>query len=497
MSHMDRTITVRTSSTGTKNSGRNLRHNNRLGKNEKHIDYDLVDNNIVYYREEGKLIKQNSTRELRDYVGSNDYEKEAVTELYTDKIDKYNTTQDRTNLKLSKEGFYDNLKGKKTVNLDREIIITVGNKNDFIGMSSKDIESELEMRKKVISKAVDGFEERYPSLKLTQAHIHLDERNPMSKHENLRYINPHAHLDYIPIVEQGKTKNDKYKKPTPSQDKAMMEMFPSDTPRQAYEAFLEDYRGWMDELILEEDPTYNRMIIGADTHLTVDEYKAKEDVLKEVDSLLDSAKQTKKNADLSIAEQGKNFEKVLEVQVTKFKNEVASKNDELQEKESVILVREKSVEEQEKINIEKEKHIDVKTQELNEQVGKLTKANKQVQKDYASVQELFQKTAQERAEVEERKSLVSIREQKFNEKVTDFTDKLQKQMEKMYDNVMEKYVQIVKGIRSGELCSKESLQVMEDNHPDKLRADMEEFISPVLTDDDIKGMESKDDGMSL
>lgn len=476
VSHMDRTITVRTSSTGTKNSGRNLRHNNRLGKNEKHIDYDLVDNNIVYYREDGKLIKQNSTKELRDYVGSNDYEKEAVTELYADKIDKYNTTQDRTNLKLSKEGFYDNLKGKKTVNLDREIIITVGNKNDFIGMSSKDIESELEVRKKVINKAVDGFEERYPSLKLTQAHIHLDERNPVSKHENLRYVNPHAHLDYIPIVEQGKTKNDKYKKPTPSQDKAMMEMFPSDTPRQAYEAFLEDYRGWMDELILEEDPTYNRMIIGANTHLTVDEYKAKEDVLKEVDSLLDSAKQTKKNADLSISEQEKNFKKVLDGKVAQFKNEVAIMNDELQEKASVILVREKSVKEQEKINDKTGKHIDVKTQEL---------------KNYIDV------ARKEREQVKEQKSLVSMREQKFNETVVEFKDKVQKQMEKMYDNVMEKYVQIVKGIRSGELCSKESLQAMEDNHPDKLRADMEELISPILTDDDIKGIGSKDEGMSL
>ena len=463
VSHMDRTITVRTSSTGTKNSGRNLRHNNRLGKNEKHIDYDLVDNNIVYYREDGKLIKQNSTKELRDYVGSNDYEKEAVTELYADKINKYNSTQDRTNLKLSKEGFYDNLKGKKTVNLDREIIITVGNKNDFLGMSSKDIESELNVRKKVINKAVDGFEERYPSLKLTQAHIHLDERNPVSKHENLRYVNPHAHLDYIPIVEQGKTKNDKYKKPTPSQDKAMMEMFPSDTPRQAYEAFLEDYRGWMDELILEEDPTYNRMIIGANTHLTVDEYKAKEDVLKEVDSLLDSAKQTKKNADLSIAEQEKNFKKALEGQVTKFKNDVAIKNDELHKRESNVLLGEQSVEEREKINDKTGKHIDVKTQEL---------------KNYIDV------ARKEREQVKEERTLL----EKAKQGLDNVFDKLELLLEKAKSQPRTR--RLINEIR-------EDHTPLTDKNMDSFSDEINNLSSVVLTDEDLKGIESKDDGMSL
>lgn len=279
---MDRSISFTKDNARRK---RNLKHNNRLYDNEKHIDKKLSENNSLYARNaNGELVRYRATAENYAVVGADDYEKNTIDKLFSERVNEYNAAQ-KGNRRRIKNGMYEEL--NKTVgkrgghNLEREFIFGVGSKEDFVGMSENEIEKEVALREKVLNRAMAGFEERYPCLKLTQAHVHCDERVENKKKPYLQYVNPHAHVDFVPFPDAGYSeKTGKPKKPSASMNKALLQMFPNpeNDSDKAFDDFTEDFRQYMDGLILEEDATYKRKSVGTHSYKSVADYKKEKEI---------------------------------------------------------------------------------------------------------------------------------------------------------------------------------------------------------------------------
>ena len=259
---------------------RNLSHNNRQYSNEPHIDKTLTKNNTLYYRDEqGTLTSKGGEPEFYEYVANPDYEKNTINQLFSAQVNQFNNAQ-KGNRNRILNGMYEHMEstvGKRGgYNTERELILAVGSKEDFKGMSDDAIKAEQELRHKVIDKFIKGFEVRYPSIRITQAHLHEDERNTDKDADPyLSYVNPHAHIDFVPMPVEEFTKKGKPKKPSASMNKALLDMFPNaenDTTK-AFEAFMADARSYIDELASKYDPTHVRKVVGSHDYKKVNEYK--------------------------------------------------------------------------------------------------------------------------------------------------------------------------------------------------------------------------------
>lgn len=259
---------------------RNLSHNNRQYSNEPHIDKTLTKNNTLYYRDEqGTLTSKGGEPEFYEYVANPDYEKNTINQLFSAQVNQFNNAQ-KGNRNRILNGMYEHMEstvGKRGgYNTERELILAVGSKEDFKGKSDDAIKAEQELRHKVIDKFIKGFEVRYPSIRITQAHLHEDERNTdKGAPSYLSYVNPHAHIDYVPMPVEEFTDTGKPKKPSASMNKALLDMFPNpekDTTK-AFNAFMEDARSYIDELALKYDPTHVRKKVGTHDYKKVNDYK--------------------------------------------------------------------------------------------------------------------------------------------------------------------------------------------------------------------------------
>lgn len=270
---------------------RNLSHNNRQYSNEPHIDKTLTQNNTLYYRnEQGTLTSIGGAPVYYEYVANPDYEKNTINHLFSNQVYQFNKAQ-KGNRNRILDGMYEHMAstvGKRGgYNTERELILAVGSKEDFKNMSEDEVKAEQELRHKVVDDFILGFEERYPSIRITQAHLHEDERKVDKDAEPyLSYVNPHAHIDFVPMPVEEFTKTGKPKKPSASMNKALLDMFPNaenDTSK-AFEAFMEDARSYIDELALKYDPTHVRKVVGSHDYKKVNDYKEFKDREKELEA---------------------------------------------------------------------------------------------------------------------------------------------------------------------------------------------------------------------
>ena len=281
-----------------KSRKRNLSHNNRQYSNEPHIDKTLTKNNTLYYRnEQGELTSKGGDPLYYEHVANPDYEKNTINHLFSNQVNQFNNAQ-KGNRNRILDGMYEHMAstvGKRGgYNTERELILAVGSKEDFKDMSEDEVKAEQELRHNVIDDFIRGFEKRYPSIRITQAHLHEDERNTDKGAEPyLSYVNPHAHIDFVPMPVEEFTKTGKPKKPSASMNKALLDMFPNaenDTTK-AFEAFMDDARSYIDELASEYDPTHVRKVVGSHDYKKVNEYKEFKDREKALET-----KETELNA---------------------------------------------------------------------------------------------------------------------------------------------------------------------------------------------------------
>lgn len=154
----------------TKTGMTNIRHNNRdLSEEEfksnehRHINRALSHENIT-------IIK-------RDI-------KEVYHDEFDDALNTYNSKQRRKDRKI--EDYYKHVKKSKTLDLQREFVVSVGNKSDWEKM-------DFNKKRKVgeaLASYVRDFNERHDHLVIYNAVVHLDEDGA-----------PHAHFNVVPIAD--------------------------------------------------------------------------------------------------------------------------------------------------------------------------------------------------------------------------------------------------------------------------------------------------------
>ena len=147
----------------------NIRHNNReLSEKEfrsdahKHIE-----------REKSKYNIQIFKRDIKD----------VYHDLFDDALNAYNAKQKRKDRKI--DDYYKHVQKSKNLDLQREFIVTVGNKADWEKLSFEEKQEVGE----ALARYVRDFNERHDNMIIYNAIVHLDESGA-----------PHAHFNVVPTA---------------------------------------------------------------------------------------------------------------------------------------------------------------------------------------------------------------------------------------------------------------------------------------------------------
>lgn len=147
----------------------NIRHNNRE-LTEKEFKSDA---HRHIQREKSKYNIQIFKRDIKD----------VYHELFDDALNTYNAKQKRKDRKI--DDYYKHVKKSKNLDLQREFIVTVGNKADWEKLS---FEEKREVGE-ALERYVRDFNERHDNMSIYNAIVHLDESGA-----------PHAHFNVVPTA---------------------------------------------------------------------------------------------------------------------------------------------------------------------------------------------------------------------------------------------------------------------------------------------------------
>lgn len=114
-----------------------------------------------------------------DYCNENI--KKVYHELFDEALKRYNDKQTRADRKI--KNYYDKICNSKQEKSFHEIILQIGNKDDMGAESENG-----QLAKQVLDEYYRGFQERNPQLKVFSAHLHMDEATP------------HIHIDFVPFT---------------------------------------------------------------------------------------------------------------------------------------------------------------------------------------------------------------------------------------------------------------------------------------------------------
>lgn len=115
----------------------------------------------------------------KEYI--NDDIKNVYHELFDEAVERYNSKQTRYDRKV--KNYYEKICNGKQEKPFHEIVVQIGNKNDFgIGKQTTGL------AEKALDNYVSTFQKRNPYLRVFSAHMHLDEATP------------HLHIDFVPFT---------------------------------------------------------------------------------------------------------------------------------------------------------------------------------------------------------------------------------------------------------------------------------------------------------
>ena len=163
---MDKTMTL---SFKTNPRQTNIRHNNRE-LTEKEFKSDAHKH---IQREKSKYNIQILKRDIKD----------VYHELFDDALNAYNAKQKRKDRKI--DDYYKHVQKSKNLDLQREFIVTVGNKADWEKLSFEEKQEVGE----ALERYVRDFNERHDNMTIYNAIVHLDESGA-----------PHAHFNVVPTA---------------------------------------------------------------------------------------------------------------------------------------------------------------------------------------------------------------------------------------------------------------------------------------------------------
>ena len=147
----------------------NIRHNNRK-LTEKEFKSDAHKH---IQREKSKYNIQIVKRDIKD----------VYHDLFDDALNAYNAKQKRKDRKI--DDYYKHVQKSKNLDLQREFIVTVGNKADWERLSFEEKQEVGE----VLGRYVSDFNDRHSNMTIYNAIVHLDENGA-----------PHAHFNVVPTA---------------------------------------------------------------------------------------------------------------------------------------------------------------------------------------------------------------------------------------------------------------------------------------------------------
>lgn len=147
----------------------NIRHNNRE-LTEKEFNSDAHKH---IQREKSKYNIQIFKRDIKD----------VYHDLFDDALNAYNAKQKRKDRKI--DDYYKHVQKSKNLDLQREFIVTVGNKADWEKLSFEEKQEVGE----ALERYVVDFNERHDNMTIYNAIVHLDESGA-----------PHAHFNVVPTA---------------------------------------------------------------------------------------------------------------------------------------------------------------------------------------------------------------------------------------------------------------------------------------------------------
>lgn len=147
----------------------NIRHNNRE-LTEKEFKSDAHKH---IQREKSKYNIQIVKRDIKD----------VYHELFDEALNAYNAKQKRKDRKI--DDYYKHVQKSKNLDLQREFIVTVGNKADWEKLSFEEKQEVGE----ALASYVRDFNERHDNMTIYNAIVHLDEAGA-----------PHAHFNVVPTA---------------------------------------------------------------------------------------------------------------------------------------------------------------------------------------------------------------------------------------------------------------------------------------------------------
>lgn len=231
----------------------NIKHNNRA-MNEKdkakntHIDYTKSDEN--------KYLVKKDIREL-------------YREEFDGPLEKYNAKQKRKDRKI--DDYYKHIKNGKKTAPQQEMIIQIGNRDDF-----EDNEENKEKANYVLEKWFEGFQERNPQLKAYNAVIHNDEASP------------HLHLNFVPVAYGYKNGLEKQV----AFDRALLNQNPNLDKNKPFANWVEGELSEIEKLMNEVG--IERKRVGTNDYKDVNEYKEKQDEKAKLEQLTEEVEQQKR-----------------------------------------------------------------------------------------------------------------------------------------------------------------------------------------------------------
>jgi len=221
----------------------NIKHNNRV-LNEKGKERNSHIN--VSRSHENKYLVQKDVKRL--------YQKE-----FGESLENYNAKQKRVDRKI--DDYYKHIQYSKKTALQQEMIIQVGDLNDFTS------NADYEKANKILLEWFEGFEKRNPNLKIYNAVIHNDEASP------------HMHLNFVPVASGYKRGLEKQV----SFDRAIMQQDVTLNKSRPFEDWREKEVQLLEKVLQERG--IERKIVGSNEYKDVNEYKEKKDLERELEWL--------------------------------------------------------------------------------------------------------------------------------------------------------------------------------------------------------------------
>ena len=148
----------------------NIRHNNRTLTEEEYKE--PAHEHIIREKSENNIVIRQSTIQ------------EAYKEVFGEALEEYNAKQKRQDRKI--KDYYLHVYHSKTLDLQREMIFGLGNKEDWDKLGYEKKKEAGQLLKEVVE---DFIEDKKDHIHVYNAVVHLDEAGA-----------PHAHITFIPLA---------------------------------------------------------------------------------------------------------------------------------------------------------------------------------------------------------------------------------------------------------------------------------------------------------